>query len=167
MAEFADPQHDTNATRVVLAAGSASNPSLVWANDETKGFYYDDTTGEITAIGFNGGVAGADTHLSNLASPTNINQSLLFDLDGTYQIGDETHRLTIIWTQILGVQPLGVLDVQDSNAIVHWRINPQVAAGQTSMLLYDADSTTLKRVLVGPDNSGPGGAGRALYVANI
>lgn len=54
MAQFADPNVDTNAQRVVLAAGSAAEPSLVWANDLTKGFYYDSTTNTIKGTGVTG-----------------------------------------------------------------------------------------------------------------
>ena len=55
MTNFANPQEDTNALRVVLASGSILLPSVVFANDLTKGLYWD----------ING------LHLTGLATPTN------------------------------------------------------------------------------------------------
>jgi len=40
-------------------------------------------------------------------------------------------------------------------------------AGNTRFLMYDVDSASIRRVKVGADNTGPGGAGRALYLDNI
>lgn len=54
MAQFADPNVDTNAQRVVLAAGTAAEPSLTWANDLSKGFYFDALTGDIKTVGLTG-----------------------------------------------------------------------------------------------------------------
>lgn len=54
MAQFADPNVDTNAQRVVLAAGNSTEPSLTWANDLTKGFYFDATTNTIKTVGVTG-----------------------------------------------------------------------------------------------------------------
>jgi hypothetical protein len=55
MVPFANPQDDTNALRIVLASGSIALPSVVFANDVTKGLYWD-TSG---------------LHLTGLATPTN------------------------------------------------------------------------------------------------
>jgi hypothetical protein len=54
MANFANPQEDTNALRVVLASGSVALPAVVFANDLTHGLYWD----------ING------LHLTGLAEPT-------------------------------------------------------------------------------------------------
>lgn len=45
------------------------------------------------------------------------------------------------------------------------RLSHTAVAGETALEVYDVDSLALMRVLVGPAGSGPGGAGRALYLA--
>lgn len=60
MAQFADPNIDTNAQRIVLASGTATEPTVTWANDLTKGFYFDPVAGEVKASGFNGGGGGTN-----------------------------------------------------------------------------------------------------------
>lgn len=40
MANFANPQSDTNVLRMILASGTAALPSIVFANDLTKGLYW-------------------------------------------------------------------------------------------------------------------------------
>lgn len=54
MAQFADPEHDDFEQRVILAAGTAAAPSLTWANDLSKGLYYDATTNTIKTVGVTG-----------------------------------------------------------------------------------------------------------------
>jgi hypothetical protein len=55
MSNFANPQEDTNVLRLVLASGTVALPSVVFANDVTKGLYWD-TNG---------------LHLTGLATPVN------------------------------------------------------------------------------------------------
>lgn len=45
------------------------------------------------------------------------------------------------------------------------RVSHTVAAGQTMLEIFDVDSAGLSRVLVGAAGTGPGGVGRALYLA--
>lgn len=54
MTQFADPQHDDFEQRIILAAGTAAEPSITWANDLSKGFYYDSTTNSIVGVGVTG-----------------------------------------------------------------------------------------------------------------
>lgn len=59
------------------------------------GFKYNPLTGNLDLVG--SASSGANTDLSNL-TPTNINQSLLFDADGSYDIGSTTNRVSQIAT---------------------------------------------------------------------
>jgi hypothetical protein len=45
------------------------------------------------------------------------------------------------------------------------KVDASVAAGETRMLVHDVDTGILQRVKVGAAGSGPGGVGRALYLA--
>lgn len=47
------------------------------------------------------------------------------------------------------------------------QFDTDTTAGNTRLLLYDVDSEQLQRVKVGPDGSGPGGTGRALYIDDL
>lgn len=84
MSNFADPNIDTYAQKLIMASGSATEPSICFANDLTKGLYFDSTTGTINIVGSAG---GASTALDNLTNPTAINQSLLTDTPSTYDLG--------------------------------------------------------------------------------
>ena len=72
MAQFVDPNIDTYAQRIILAAGTADEPAIVFANDLTKGFYWDGT--QINAVGFAG--SGGITELTGdvTAGPGNGSQ---------------------------------------------------------------------------------------------
>lgn len=138
MANFADPNQDTNAQRVVLANGSASEPSLVWSGDLTKGLYFDDADQTIKSVGFDGG--GGDSFFS-------------FDED-TSTITGGAGQAAGIWTFLaFGEHELFTLD----------NINQGI---DTPIRFYDPATDSVQQVLIGPNNSGPGGAGRALYIAN-
>src|SRR6185436_17589987 len=54
MAQFADPNIDTYAQKLIMAAGSSTEPSICFANDLTKGLYFDATTGTIKTVGVTG-----------------------------------------------------------------------------------------------------------------
>ena len=45
------------------------------------------------------------------------------------------------------------------------KIDGSLIAGETRLLLYDVDTAQLQRVKVGANGTGPGGVGRALYLA--
>ena len=76
MSNFANPQEDTNVLRLVLAAGSATLPSVVFANDLTKGLSW--TPNGITlsglALAVNAGDAASktyvDTAIANIPPPS-------------------------------------------------------------------------------------------------
>lgn len=51
------------------------------------------------------------------------------------------------------------------NDVLKAKLDNTATAGQTAMLVYDVDTATLQRVLVGAAGTGPGGSGRALYLA--
>lgn len=53
MSLFANPENDNYQKRIILAAGTAAAPSLVFANDLTKGFYWDGSN--IVGVGVVGG----------------------------------------------------------------------------------------------------------------
>lgn len=101
MAQFADPQIDTSAQRVILAAGSSTEPSLTWANDLTKGFWFNSLTNQIESVGFNGGGGGgATTELDNLGT-TAINADLLPDADTTRSIGSSSLNWNTLYAFII------------------------------------------------------------------
>lgn len=88
MANFANPEQDLYSRKLILPSGTAAEPTLIWANDPTKGFYFDVATGLIKAVGFDGGAAGAATDLSNLSSVA-INAALLPNADNSLDIGSD------------------------------------------------------------------------------
>ena len=57
-------------------------------------------------------------------------------------------------------------DVGGNSGVAGIRIDGSLVAGETRFLLYDVDSALLQRVKVGANGTGPGGVGRALYIAN-
>lgn len=69
---------------------------------------------------------GANTALSNLTSPTNINQSLLFALDDSFNIGSLNQSLAIIYTYKLAKNTARYIDLNPSIA----GINNVVAASE-------------------------------------
>lgn len=54
MANFANPELDNYFRRIILPSGTVDNPSIVFANDLTQGFYYDVDAGVIKSVGFDG-----------------------------------------------------------------------------------------------------------------
>lgn len=75
----------------------AINGSLAIALDTGTLYEYNANTPAWQTIG-PGADAGANATLSNLTSPTSINQDLLFGLDNTYDIGaDNAHRPRDLW----------------------------------------------------------------------
>lgn len=50
--------------------------------------------------------------------------------------------------------------------ITQWQIDNSATAGHTRLLLWDVNSGLLQRVKVGANDTGPGAAGRALYLDN-
>lgn len=115
MTQFADPNQDFFAQRIILASGTSTEPVITWANDLSKGFYYDVDADMIKATGFDGG-SGATVALDNLAL-TAINSDLLPGLDGTISLGNITQRFVNIWLSA-GIQTNGNTLVISSGPIV-------------------------------------------------
>lgn len=49
-------------------------------------------------------------------------------------------------------------------SVENLRVDGDATAGNTRLLVYDVNSTSLQRVKVGANGTGPGGTGRALYI---
>ena len=62
---------------------------------------------------------------------------------------------------------LVIQDRRSATTAERMRIDSPVGANTTSLSMYDVDSGLVKRVLVGGNNTGPGGSGRALYLGNV
>lgn len=101
MTIFADPEHDDYEQRVILASGSAAQPSLTFSGDETKGFWFDGT--DIQSIG----VAGGGVTYPLLA-PNGTNAA------PSYSFSDKTSTGLVL----SGSDPLISLDIVVNNLTV-------------------------------------------------
>jgi len=88
--------------------------------------------------------------------------------NNTGQVGTDALRYSIMWSVLFGLDNTSTVDfISSSDGHNPLRIDGSQSTNETALWLYDADSGALNRVKVGANNTGPGGSGRALYVANF
>lgn len=128
-----------------LRVASAVTPTLLSNESFAIGSYYSRFTSD------GGGLTGLS--IEN----TNANKSWHFWTAASSGSGGATSGQLGIGATVAGV------NAGSANASII--IDESLVAGETRFLLYDVDSAQLQRVLVGANGTGPGGVGRALYLA--
>lgn len=136
-------------------SGSEQNISFVTAASG-------DADSEITQIGrfhiegalnmFSGATVGAAAVMNEVASATNPTL-IPHETDvttGFGGVGNATPALSYVSGIVAGAETV--------------RLDADAVAGNTRFLLYDVNTTSLQRVKVGANDTGPGGNGRALYI---
>lgn len=98
MSNFANPQDDTYALRIILASGTAALPSIVFANDLTSGLYWDSNglhlSGMATPV--NPGDATNKAYVDSIIAGGGVNPGTQFQLAYYATTGSAVSGLTLI-----------------------------------------------------------------------
>lgn len=151
-------------TTLVMSAG-LSGVTTIAMNGALTGATSGSFSGTITSTQAGAALfssTGATTNYKNF-DIRNTGAILFFGIDSSAG-GSLLPGSTAYATVIASVSNTPV-EIGSNNALVA-RFDSSATATHTRFLIYDVDSAALQRVLVGANNSGPGGSGRALYVAN-
>ncbi|MFW9893903.1 MAG: hypothetical protein ACFFFO_16985 [Candidatus Thorarchaeota archaeon] len=129
----------TSGAELVVAAGSATAPSIRFSSDSDTGFFYSPVAIRWSIGGVERGVF-ASTWFS-VPNGTVSNPGLEFQ-------SDADNGMYLVSADKIGLSAGGAAAVQ---------LDKSVTAGDTRLLLYDVDNATLERVTVGATDSGGAG----------